>query len=266
MTIAAELKRIIDAKAAIKAAIIEKGVDVPDTEKLDIYYEYIDQITGGSSWDPSNPTLDGLKDAIKNGETIQPGTEIPDIFNGKDNPLIVAQNLDSSNNSAYGGAEGVILVRKYIDPESARFGSGSTDSVYGNSAIYKYLNGDYLDNCSDSLRQIISELSVPVSDGSSITQVSGKFHLMSGIEIGSTYNTGEGFMWDLWKTKTGLASANNGSNDGRVMTNASGSKFYWWVRSRQASNKVWCTTSTGAFTNPAPTTNYGVLPICFISK
>lgn len=47
MTIATNLQRIIDAKAAIRAAIQEKGVEIPDSEKLDAYHEYIDQITGG---------------------------------------------------------------------------------------------------------------------------------------------------------------------------------------------------------------------------
>lgn len=48
MTIASEITRIQNAKASIKASIENKGVTVPNTEKLDGYYSYIDQI---SWWD-----------------------------------------------------------------------------------------------------------------------------------------------------------------------------------------------------------------------
>lgn len=50
MTIASNLERINNAKTAIRTAIIEKGVNVPDTEKLDTYHEYIDQISGEPSF------------------------------------------------------------------------------------------------------------------------------------------------------------------------------------------------------------------------
>lgn len=45
MTIASNLQRIINAKTTIKAAIEEKGVEIPNEEKLDTYHEYIDQIS-----------------------------------------------------------------------------------------------------------------------------------------------------------------------------------------------------------------------------
>lgn len=49
MTIASDLTRIKDAKVAIRQAIIDKGVEVPETEKLDTYYSYIDQISDSGS-------------------------------------------------------------------------------------------------------------------------------------------------------------------------------------------------------------------------
>lgn len=45
MTIASEITRLQNAKANIEASIESKGVTVPDTAKLDEYYQYIDQIT-----------------------------------------------------------------------------------------------------------------------------------------------------------------------------------------------------------------------------
>lgn len=57
-----------------------------------------------AKYDPSNPTLDGLKQALDAGDyaAFPAGTEIPDTYDGNDNPLIVAQYLDSTNNNAKG--------------------------------------------------------------------------------------------------------------------------------------------------------------------
>lgn len=49
MSIATEISRLQTAKADIKAAIEAKGVTVPSTAKLDVYDDYIAQISGGSS-------------------------------------------------------------------------------------------------------------------------------------------------------------------------------------------------------------------------
>ncbi len=49
MSIANEIKRIKDAKAAIKQSIENKGVTVGEDVKLDKYADYIDNISGGES-------------------------------------------------------------------------------------------------------------------------------------------------------------------------------------------------------------------------
>lgn len=46
MSIASEIERLNNAKSSIKQSIINKGVNVPDVEKLDTYSTYIDQISG----------------------------------------------------------------------------------------------------------------------------------------------------------------------------------------------------------------------------
>lgn len=46
MSIASEIERLNNAKSSIKQSIINKGVNVPDTEKLDTYSTYVDQISG----------------------------------------------------------------------------------------------------------------------------------------------------------------------------------------------------------------------------
>ena len=44
MSIATEITRLNNAKAAIKSAIEAKGVEVPQDAKIDIYADYIAQI------------------------------------------------------------------------------------------------------------------------------------------------------------------------------------------------------------------------------
>lgn len=270
MTIATELQRIIDAKAAIKAAIIEKGVDVPDTEKLDVYHEYIDQITGGGgSWNPDNPTLEGLIDAVKKGMIPEDGIEIPDTYDGNNSPLIVAQVLDGSP-SAYKDAsgkdaKGVVLIRKFVEPTSQTFGSSVR---YNESAVFDMLNGTYYNNCSEMLRSAISDISVPYYDGSSINTVTGLWHIPSGIEVGATYNDGEGVFWELFKQITGLSSASNSSVRGRIFNNRAGAAKNYWLRSRMSGSYVgYVNGATGnIITSAAPTVSNGVLPFCFISS
>lgn len=99
--------------SASYAKIAEKGGAMPEHKNSNSLADAIRTIpnTSDPGYDPDNPTLAGLKAAVNAGdyETFPVGTEIPDTYNGNDNPLIVAQYLDSTNNSAYGGAEGVIV-------------------------------------------------------------------------------------------------------------------------------------------------------------
>lgn len=88
MTIATELQRIIDAKAAIKAAIIEKGVDVPDTEKLDVYHEYIDQITGGAPVFPPDLSKPLDKEQLDNLQNIVGEGKAPEYLSLGDKLLV----------------------------------------------------------------------------------------------------------------------------------------------------------------------------------
>lgn len=53
MSIASEITRIQNAKADIKAAIVEKGVSVEDTDTIDTYSSKIREISGGSGITPT---------------------------------------------------------------------------------------------------------------------------------------------------------------------------------------------------------------------
>lgn len=217
-------------------------------------------------WDVDNPTLEGLNAAVKAGNYVAfpVGTEIPDTYDGQSNPLIVAQYLDNSNNSSYGGAEGVILVRKYVEPTSQTF---NISPNYIESDISIFLNGTYLNNCSTNLKSILSQISIPYYDGNSMSPISTNWFLMSSAEMMSNRGySGEGIAWQYWKDKTGLTSPDYTANAGRIMTDFNGIAQGLWLRSRYNESSVCYTTDAGLISYSIPTNSFGVLPACFISK
>lgn len=247
-------------------AVEEMGGDVPAQNKnLANLMAGIASIPQG----PAVPTsLAELKKMVRAGREIVIGTEIPDMYAGNSNPLIVAHNLNDGNNGSYGGAKGVLLVRKYVEPTFQEFNSSSSNVNYDSSTILTFLNNEYLEKCSEELRSIISEVGIPYYNGSTIAYINGKWHLMSGIEVCGTNNSGEGQMWDIWKERTGLVSANNGTNSGRIGKDRNGNTQYWWLRSRGSSSYICGVYINGSIsTNDlGPSRSNGVLPACFIGK
>lgn len=263
MTYQTELQRLVGAKASMRASIIAKGVDVPEDVMIEDLPDYIAQIeVGGSSWDPDNPTLEGLKYAIDNDIDVAIGTEIPDVYDGNDNPLIVAQKLDSSNNSSYGGAEGVILVRKYVEPTSQGWG-GTSATSYGASAVKSFLDTTYYDNSSAEIKNLISPITLKVL-GSTLTN--NKWFAMSTIELGFYFlNVSEGIFFDYWKDKTGLSSPNDNSNAGRILRSRDGVARNTWMRTVYQGFPRYVNTN-GENNNASVIGNMGILPACFIAK
>lgn len=213
-------------------------------------------------------TLSGLKAALNDG-TAQAkypvGAEIPDTYDGQDNPLIVAQYLDSANNSGYNEAEGVILIRKFVEPTDQVFGANVDYSV---SAIKNFLDTTYLDNCSDILKSIISPIAIPYYNGSGIVPLPDqKWFLMSDREVQSNLiSQSEGFGWNYWIEKTGFTSPSTAANVGRVMKDRAGSGQNVWLRSRYQAGRECIVVNTGLVDASATNVARGVLPACFIGK
>ena len=271
MTIASDLTRIKDAKQAIKTAIAEKGVTVPDTELISTYHAYIDQI--GSATPPTGDgTLADLKQALNygNAATVYPvGTEFADTYDGASNPLIVAQYLDETNNSAYGGAVGVIMVRKYLSNFQIKWDNNVN---YRDSYINTQLNGDMFEKCSTELKQYASEIDIPYAiNGNNIIMVKTKQFIMSTAEVMSKNPSGsdtpaEGFGWDLWEQRTGLTSPSYLENEGRIMANSSAVVESWWLRSWVSSSNVAYTAFNGQVSFRRPSSSIYLLPAYFIGK
>lgn len=267
-----ELERLVGAKSSMRQSIINKGIEIPEETKIQDYPKYIKRI--GLTPPTGNGTLADLKTALPYGnatELYPVGTEIPDTYDGHDNPLIVAQYLDASNNESYGGAEGVILVRKYVEPIAQIYSPNGQESNYIGSTIQAFLDEDYLAKSSDGLKSVISSITIPYFRDEQTNGVQSKWFLMSETEVGGYHNSVEGIFWDYWKQKTSLASANNSANSGRVVTDRSGAATACWLRTSTATAPPYTSASDITKTGSVYHLNScwvqnGVLPACFISS
>lgn len=241
----------------------------PVTSDITLVASYV------QAYDPANPQLSDLKAvlATDNPASIYPvGTEIPDTYNGNSNPLIVAQYLDSSNNSSYGGAQGVILIRKYA-LGYYKFAESNNSRDYNGSYIQSFLNGDYYNSCSAALKSLIAPISIKyyMDPYSSPTISNQKAWLMSATEVGGTAYE-DGIFWDYWKQKTGLTEPSQAANSGRrIYSSSDASPHNAWLRTGAGAgsyaNYILFIENNGQIlqTNSTSSTKY-VLPACFVSK
>lgn len=225
--------------------------------------------SSGPTPEPGVYDFANLKLALGTGEPekyFPIGTEIPDTYSGFSYSLIVGAYTEISGKKAAG------LVRSSIFPANIQFDS-STFKNYPTSYLFQYLQSTYLNDCSAELKAAISTVSVPWWNGSGIEQVSGKWHLLSGIEVCGTINSGEGEAWELWKQRTGLSTPSDAGNTGRVVKNWNGGDAYYWLRSMlvqsgkyyQGGVSAGNTLNPGTISGNSANANYvGLLPICYI--
>lgn len=219
-------------------------------------------------------TLEGLVEAIRgdNASTLYPaGTEIPDLYDGASNPLIVAQHLDSTNNSAYDGAEGVILIRKYPVATSQQFNTTATDDIYSTSLMNEYLSTTYANNCSEELKAVVGDITLANSASSNPADTTtAKHFLMSTTEVGGSIDANtkdSGIFWEYWKNKTGLSSPTIGATPGRVIYDKAGTAARYWLRTRNiSSHTVGLCNANGYISYAQTNLSFAVVPACFIPK
>lgn len=115
MSIASELTRLQQAKADIKAAIVAKGVEVPDSALISVYDDYIAQIEGGGGCSVASAnsiTFDamGRVSSVSYKEGV---TEIPDYMFSNDTSLTsvtLPSTLTRIGNSAFNNCGGLTSV------------------------------------------------------------------------------------------------------------------------------------------------------------
>lgn len=206
-------------------------------------------------------TLAELKAAIDTGNLsdFPIGMEIEDQYDGESNPLVIAQILDETNNEAYGGAEGVILMRKYLQPDSKVYGP---NGKYNESTIAPYLNDEYLSACSTELQSVVSDITIQYGDyqATPLGTMTTKVFLPSYDEIVATINgKGSGSLWDYWKFS-------GGSNVVHIAYAIDGAAKTWWTRSRTSQYQVRGFDRNGSIISPTTTSAAGVRASFFVGK
>lgn len=126
MSVATDLQSVIDAKEAVRQAIIAKGVEVPAEAKLDTYHSYIDRIA-------SEPEGDG--------------TEWGTLYYGSASsttPLVLASESDykALGNSASGG--GIMVNGQYVSKSSI------VEFSFGKKCTYT--PASFLSRCNNLIR------------------------------------------------------------------------------------------------------------------
>lgn len=231
---------------------------------------------------PQGPaTLSDFKNAVRFGNAQKRfpiGTEFVDVYGGQNNPVIVVQYLDSTNNSTYGGAEGALLQRKYATDVGQRWNTTDNNASYLTSAIYSYLTNTHFNNLSQDLKDILNDISIAVSTSGGISMSTAKLFLPSMEEMYGDASVAwapgtsvEGSYFPYWKDKTGLDVPSNGNNAGRQIKrdSESGAIINLWLRSRYSGNatNVWIVGTNGNIGSGATnSTNRGIIPVYFVGK
>ena len=217
--------------------------------------------------DPNNPTLSNLKLAIATGspEEYYPiGTEIPDKWNGQDNPLIVAHYTDITLSDGT-VKPGAYLVRKYC-VAGGKFGN---NSIYGGSSIQNYLEQTYLQSCTAATQSAVATIKIKQFHESYTAK---GFFPMSRTEmygVSDQYtgdSTSYGVPWEYWKNQTGFSSPSNSVATGRIARDISGTVRQCWTRDYQSSANVYVLSSTGTLDSYGVSTRATeyVLPACAV--
>lgn len=215
------------------------------------------------SYDPSNPTVAGLKVALDAGDyaAFPANTNIPDTYNGEAFDWVVG-HYGTATMSDGSTKEGVYLFADKI-VEVDIFGA---NGYYNQSIIHPWLNDTFLPNCSDTMKNIVGEIKVTGSDAAHA--VNAKVWLMSVGEImgeaPSTTNGG-GVAWDAWKIRTGLTTPSASLNNGRVMR-YNGDINYWWTRSYESVTGALLVAGTGGIYANNSSEAHGFVPALFIPK
>lgn len=215
------------------------------------------------SYDPSNPTLAGLKAAIDAGDyaAFPVETKIPDTYNSEPIEWVVG-NYGTASMADGSTSEGVYLYKDKALSVTQTFGP---NVYYDDSTINTYLNETYLSGCSETFKNIVSEISVFVYNERT---VDAKLWLMSIVEIlGADPVTGNPDVhWKSWEERTGLTTGSRSANNGRIMHNESGAAAYWWTRSLNSTSTVSFVSADGSITYAQPNGQASVVPACFIAK
>lgn len=268
MSYETELQRLVQAKATMRQSIIDKGVDVPEDAKIEDYPGYITQIvSGGGGYDPDNPTLEGLKAALDAGDytAFPPNTPIPDKYGDTDINWVVG-HYGTATMSDGTTKEGVYLFKdRALDTQMTLTNSHPYTNT---STIPTYLNDTYFPGCSETLKSLVGEISLPVATNKTSPNKLWLMSLGEMMVVEPTEANGGGVPWDAWKIRTGLTSPSIDNNVGRVISRQNGTVTTWWPRMSDSSMYWGIMNTAGGYAQQRLQYSLAswLLPACFIPK
>lgn len=211
--------------------------------------------------------LSDLKEALNNGtaETSFPvGTEIYDTTDGTYDPFIVVQYLNDDNNATYGGATGVLLQRKYATDNTIVFNSAN-NTIFGQSELLSYLNGEYFNKCSSDVKNLASEISVRSFVNGKTYDANTKVFVPSVTEIqASTPSSTMPPSWQYYSDRISTPTA--GIDSDRVFKSTTSGAVDVWLRDGVSDTDVYYIYNNGAVTSNSCTVGYHAVPCIFIAK
>lgn len=198
------------------------------------------------------------------------GTRLDDTYDGQSDPLVVAMYTSSSVSGYTGTKAGAFLIRQYafytpdlmFDPE------GSMAKWNDASPISQFLNNEYLNKCSDKLKERVTSVLYPAYSSTGIT--AHPWSISSAVEVMGASMSGDGTAWDFWKQVVMSTSTSDTANSNRICYDRDSKVVKCWLRTHGGSlDQACCIDSDGSvYRRQASfsTTNMGVRPICFIGR
>lgn len=211
---------------------------------------------------PTSPLV-SLKMALRNGTAGNKFpllSEIDDVCEGYSNPWIVGHY-----GRGYGtGGSGVYLFRKYTTMSSVSWATYNFET-FADGDIQRFLENTYPSLCSEEIRSLASEISLPYRISGGQAEIKTKFFINSPLEMMGGMGYGE--PWDGWKKKTGLSSSSTLANEGRVFYFPDGGKSLGvWTRTWNKSGYAMSVGGDGTiYSSTGIKSSKPLLVCCFIS-
>lgn len=216
-----------------------------------------------------------------NRQIFSAGTPVGDLAVGdvvQLNENGIAQNYivvhQGSPYSSYDtSCDGTWLLRQDI-AENLVWDSGNSN-VLESSDIHSYLNDTWINRYDTDIRNSIKQVKIPYrqnggsggTDRNGANGLSCKIFLLSGLEVGFTYNESPYFPNDGAKLDY-FISGNTSSAQQKRIAKLNGSAISWWLRSPNTLNevRVWGCHPSGTYILRGANSSYGVRPAFVLPK
>lgn len=186
--------------------------------------------------------------------------------------LVVNQGIPSNSNLYDSSCDGTWLLRK--DIHSQRPWNYSNNSVYANSAINTWLNGDFFNSLGSAEQAVIKQVKIPYCVGGGNSTINSgtngldvKAFLLGGYEMGWTSSDLSNFHEDGAKLEYFISGTGTAANNKRI-AKLNNSAAQWTLRTPfgGGSGAVFSCNNTGGYDSDLTSTSDGIRPALILPK